>query len=97
MGFLSSAEDLVDFKCAPPDCSGINVLVLMILPLLLRFSAVNQHLFYSSYDGKEREHVGIQQLWGVRIGTALSFLVEAPLNFTRVDITQIFLAGGGDI
>jgi hypothetical protein len=52
---------------------------MMLFLLLGLLVAICQHQFYASLDGRQLQEYFIEQIWVIRIGTALAFLFKASL------------------
>jgi len=64
----------------PPVARRFTSVALMILLFLISLlTAHAQHFFYSHVDGRSPQQVSIQQIWVIRIGTALAFLFKTSL------------------
>jgi hypothetical protein len=64
----------------PPIARRFMSFGLMIFLLLIGvLTALAQHFFYSYVDGRPPQQVPIQQIWVIRIGTALAFLFKTSL------------------
>jgi hypothetical protein len=53
--------------------------VMLVLLILATLGAVAQHIFYSYLDGRQPDDFFIDQVWVIRIGAALAYLVKSAL------------------
>src|SRR5437762_2902931 len=54
-----------------------SLMILLLVTGLL--TSLAQHFFYSYVDGRQPQQVTIEQIWVIRIGTALAFLFKTSL------------------
>jgi hypothetical protein len=53
--------------------------VMLVLLILATLGAVAQHIFYSYLHGRQPDNFFIDQVWVIRIGAALAYLVKSAL------------------